>query len=180
LYFNNNSFQNLLIMKKIILLIAISLIAFSCKNETKTTETKVEEIKKEIAYASFGKEINDADALTSDRMMEHYKGLKAGDTVNAKMKGEIIEVCSKKGCWMTIDMDGENEVMVKFKDYGFFMPLNAEGDVVINGKAFVTETSVDELRHYAEDAGKSKEEIAAIIDSKFEYRFEADGVLLKE
>ncbi len=167
-------------MKKIVFLLAFGVVLFSCKNETKTTEENAEEVKKELAYASFGMEINDADALSSERMMEHYKGLKAGDTVPAKMKAKIVDVCSKKGCWMTLDMDGENEVMVRFKDYGFFMPLNAEGNVVVNGKAFVTETSVDELRHYAEDAGKSEEEIAAITEPKFEYRFEADGVLLEQ
>ena len=81
---------------------------------------------------------------------------------------------------MTIDINGKDQIMVKFKDYGFFMPLNAEGEVVMNGKAYVSETSVEELRHYAEDAGKSEEEIAAITDPKFEYGFEADGVLLKQ
>lgn len=171
-------------MKKIIFFVALGLALNSCKDQTKSTENNVQEVKEEqkqdIAYASFGMEINDADALSSERMMEHYKGLQAGDTIPAKMKGKINEVCSKKGCWMTLDMGDDNEVMVKFKDYGFFMPLNAEGDVVVNGKAFVTETPVEELRHYAEDAGKSKEEIAAITEPKLEYRFEADGVLLKE
>lgn len=168
-------------MKKTILFAALGLAFISCKNEAKTTENIVkEEIKKEIAYASFGKEITDADALNSDRMMEHYKTMKVGDTINTKMKGKIKEVCSAKGCWMTIDMDGKNEVMVKFKDYGFFMPLNAEGDVVINGKAYVSETPVEELRHYAEDAGKSKEEIATIIEAERTFSFEADGVLLKQ
>ncbi|MFP4846593.1 DUF4920 domain-containing protein [Winogradskyella sp. PE311] len=166
-------------MKKTILFIAISLVIVSCKNETKTTETKIEDVKEEIAYTSVGMQINDADALTSERMMVHYKNMKVGDTVPSKMKGKIAEVCSSKGCWMKLDMDGENQVMVKFKDYGFFMPLDAEGDVVVNGKAFITETPVDELRHYAEDAGKSKEEIDAITEPKLEYRFEADGVLLK-
>jgi len=139
-------------MKKIILFTALSLAFVACKNETKTTENQVEDIKKEIAYTSIGMEINDDDALSAERMMVHYKGMKAGDTINSKMKGKIVEVCSAKGCWMKLDMDGQNEVMVKFKDYGFFMPLDAEGDVVINGKAFVSETPVDELRHYAEDA----------------------------
>lgn len=166
-------------MKKILLFLAIGLVITSCKNETQTAETKVEDVKEEIAYASYGMEINDADALTSERMMVHYKDLKVGDTVPTKMKAKIVEVCSSKGCWMKLDMDGENQVMVKFKDYGFFMPLDAEGDVVVNGKAFITETPVDELRHYAEDAGKSKEEIEAITEPKLEYRFEADGVLLK-
>jgi len=152
-------------MKKIILFTAIILAFIACKNE--------------IEYTSIGMKINDADALSAERMMVHYKNMKAGDTVNSKMKGKIIDVCSAKGCWMKLDMDGKNEVMVKFKDYGFFMPLDAKGDVVINGKAFVTETPIEELRHYAEDAGKSKEEIEAITAPKLEYRFEADGVLLK-
>lgn len=167
-------------MKKIILFTALGLAFIACKNETQTTENKVEDLKKEIAYASFGTEINDADALTSERMMEHYKTMKVGDTIKAKMMGKIEEVCSAKGCWMSLDMNGDNEVMVKFKDYGFFMPLNAEGEVVINGKAYVSETSIDELRHYAEDAGKSKEEIAAITETQRTYSFEADGVLLKQ
>ncbi len=167
-------------MKKIVLFLTIGLALTACKNESKNTETIVEEVKEEIAYASFGMEINDADALESNRMMEHYKSMKEGDTINSKMKAKINEVCSAKGCWMTLDMDGENEVMVKFKDYGFFMPLNAEGEVVVNGKAFVSETSVEELRHYAEDAGKSQEEIEAITEPKKTYSFVADGVLLKE
>jgi hypothetical protein len=71
--------------------------------------------------------------------------------------------------------------MVKFKDYGFFMPKNIAGkEVIVNGKAFVSEVSVEEQRHYAEDAGKSEDEIAAITEVKRTYTFEADGVLLKE
>ena len=89
-------------MKKLIWIFVIGLMIVSCKNETKTTESEVEVVKDELAYASFGMEINDVDALSTERMMEHYKGLKAGDTVNAKMKGKIVEVCSKKGCWMAI------------------------------------------------------------------------------
>jgi hypothetical protein len=166
-------------MKKIVLFATLSLAFISCKNETQTTENKVVEKEKEIAYASFGMKINDADALSSERMMAHYKTMQVGDTINSKLMGKINEVCSAKGCWMTLDMDGENEVMVKFKDYGFFMPLDAEGEVVINGKAYVSETSVDELRHYAEDAGKSQEEIEAITKPERTYSFEADGVLLK-
>jgi hypothetical protein len=96
------------------------------------------------------------------------------------MKGEIVDVCPKKGCWMRLNMGHGEQVMVRFKDYDFFVPTDAKGNVVINGKAFVTETSVDELRHYAEDAGKSEEEIAQITEPKLEYRFLADGVLLNQ
>ena len=68
---------------------------------------------------------------------------------------------------------------VTFKDYAFFMPKDLSGKhVVIDGFAFVEVTSVDDLRHYAEDGGKSKEEIAAITEPKREVAFEAAGVVI--
>ena len=167
-------------MKHIFSLLLVALILVSCKQETKQNEEVTETEKQEIAYASFGKEINDADVITAAVMADKYANMTVGDSANVKMIAKVDEVCQAKGCWMKLDLSNGEQVMVKFKDYGFFMPLNAEGDVVVNGKAFVTETSVDELRHYAEDAGKSEEEIAAITEPKFEYRFEADGVLLKQ
>ncbi|MEM9680655.1 MAG: DUF4920 domain-containing protein, partial [Bacteroidota bacterium] len=128
----------------------------------------------------YGMEINDNDALSMDRMVEHYANMKVGDTVDAKMTGVITDVCSKKGCWMKLDMGEGKTVRVKFKDYGFFVPTDASGEVVVNGKAFVSETSVEDLQHYAEDAGKSAEEIAAITEPEKTYGFIADGVLHKQ
>jgi len=166
-------------MKRFLLLFV--LLAFSCKNDkTQQTNTLEAEQPKEIAYASFGSEISDADALSAEEMMMKYKNLAVGDTLEVKTVGKISEVCSVKGCWMKLDMGNNDIVRVTFKDYGFFMPLNAEGEVIINGKAYVSETSVDDLKHYAEDAGKSQEEIDAITASEMTYAFEADGVLLKE
>lgn len=171
-------------MKNILTLLLIFGLMVSCKNETKSDETKqdikTEEVSKEIAYNSFGKQITDADALSSERMLVHYDALKVGDTVNTKMKGKITEVCSKKGCWMKLDMGNDKIVRVTFKDYGFFVPLDATGEVVINGKAFVKETSIDDLKHYAEDAGDSPEQIAKITKPEVTLSFEADGVLLKK
>ena len=107
--------------------------------------------------------------------------MKTGDTVNSKMIAKVEEVCQSKGCWMKLNLEDGKQVMVKFKDYGFFMPKDIAGkEVVINGIAFVDEMSVDDQRHYAKDAGKSAEEIAAITEPKKTYSFEADGVLLKQ
>jgi hypothetical protein len=112
--------------------------------------------------------------------MIKYNEMKAGDTLMVKTTGKIQEVCSKKGCWMKLDMGDDQVVRVTFKDYGFFMPLNADGEVIIHGNAYVSETSVDDLKHYAEDAGKSQEEIDAITSPERTFAFVADGVLLKE
>lgn len=152
----------------------------SCKN--KSQEAVVNPVKVEkIEYASFGKEIIADDAVSASSMAAHYKTMNAGDSINSKIIAEVHEVCQAKGCWMRLNLDDENEVMVKFKDYGFFVPKDITGKkVIINGQAFVEEVSVDEQRHYAEDAGKSAEEIASITVPKRTYSFEADGVLVVE
>ena len=167
-------------MKQVIVVMVVMAFLSACKKDTKTT-TATQEENKEIAYQSFGAEISPEKALTVSDISQKYETLKAGDTVTVKFKGEINEVCQKKGCWMTIDIDKEQTVMVRFKDYGFFVPMNAgEHETIVEGKAFIRETSVEELQHYAKDAGKSEEEIAAITMPKRELAFEASGVLIKK
>jgi len=168
-------------MKNILKICLIfSLVFVACK-ENKTTEKDGVNAKTAINYTSFGDEISDSGMIDAKTMLEKFKSLKAGDTLAIKFASKINEVCSKKGCWMKLDLTNGKQTMVRFKDYGFFMPLDANGsEVVVNGKAYVKETSVEELRHYAEDAGKTKEEIAKITESKRTFSFEADGVLMKK
>ena len=40
--------------------------------------------------------------------------------------GRITEVCQKRGCWAVIREDDE-QVRVRFKDYGFFLPKDCAG-----------------------------------------------------
>ena len=69
------------------------------------------------------------------------------------------------------------EVFVKMKDYAFFLPQNIAGKtILLDAKVTKQETYVKELRHYAEDAGKSKEEIAKITKPKVEIRVLANGI----
>jgi len=104
--------------------------------------------------------------------------LASKDTVQATMVATVDGVCQKKGCWMTVNGGStDHEIMVRFKDYGFFVPKDLGGSrVMVEGKAFKTIVPVDELRHYAEDAGKTKEEILAITEPESSYHFEATGV----
>ena len=96
-----------------------------------------------------------------------------------RIKGKVIEVCQEKGCWMKLERDNGEKLMVKFKDYGFFMPKNIVGkEVILDGEATIKEVSVKQQRHYAEDAGKSKEEIEKIKEPKKELQFVAKGVLV--
>ena len=98
-----------------------------------------------------------------------------------KIEGEILSSCPMKGCWMKISVENDT-VLVRFKDYGFFVPKNGiEGKrTIINGNISVDTLSVAQLQHYAEDAGKSKEEIDLITEPEITISFLADGVLIKE
>lgn len=81
---------------------------------------------------------------------------------------------------MTIDKGDGTTMRVKFKDYGFFVPKDIAGKTAImEGMARMETTSVDEQRHYAEDAGKTKAEIEAITQPTRELVFEASGVIIK-
>jgi len=164
-------------MKKILIVSVCLLFVIACKeNITKVDESTNEK----LVYTSYGEKINDDNVISKELAAEKFSSLKEGDTINLKFASTINEVCKEKGCWMKLDLGKNKESMVRFKDYGFFVPLNADHkEVIVNGKAFVTEISIDQLRHYAKDAGKTEEEIAAITEPEFTYAFEADGVLMK-
>lgn len=131
-------------------------------------------------YASFGAAFTPSAILSKEQMLSKYKNLKAGDTISVAFESTINEVCKKKGCWMDVSLGKDQKSFVKFKDYGFFVPLNADNSAaIIKGKAFIDEVSVAQLKHYAKDGGKSQEEIDKILSPKVTYAFQADGVLIK-
>ncbi len=79
-----------------------------------------------------------------------------------------------------MELPNGSSMRVTFKEYGFFIPTNSQGfPITIEGVATLTETDVATLRHYAEDQGKTKEEVAAIQTPKREISFEAIGALIK-
>ncbi|MDB3862872.1 DUF4920 domain-containing protein, partial [Flavobacteriaceae bacterium] len=96
---------------------------------------------------------------------------------NTKFKAVVVEVCQAKGCWMKLDLGEDKEVMVKFKDYGFFVPKDIVGrDVIVEGEAYKEVTTIDELKHYADDLGDSKEKINAITQAEEVRTLTANGV----
>ena len=172
--------QNCKSMKKILLSIAVTVVFAACKNKSENSVEAVAEAPKST-YISIGAEIDSLEVLTVSEMNQRYAAMPVGDTSVVRFKATITDVCQAKGCWMKLDLENGQQAMVKFKDYAFFMPKDSKGkQVIVNGKAFVNEMPVDEQKHYAEDAGKSKEEVNAITQPLKTFSFEADGVLLKQ
>ncbi len=130
---------------------------FSCKNEV---------------FIGYGEKIS-----TDEKF---YKKIE-GNLGITNLSGEVISVCPKKGCWMNVKVDNDT-VFVKFKDYGFFVPKNGiEGKkVLMSGKIFSDTISVERLRHYAEDAQLSLEEIENITQPEYKINMIANGVAILE
>lgn len=170
-------------MRTSLLLSFMLLSLFSCKEEKKNVNPELAQVAETPQeYTSFGEKISAENSLTAQEMKLRYEKLKPGDTISVKFTTTVNSVCKMKGCWMTLDIPGnEEDLMVKFKDYKFFVPKDIEGkEVVVAGIAFLEETSVKDQKHYAEDAGRSKEQIALITERKRSPGFLAHGVLLKK
>lgn len=168
-------------MKKYILFfIGIASIA-SCNSIKKDQNSESSNNIVRTEYTGFGAELSLDSVYDQSVIAEKYDNLKEGDTIPITFSSTVNEVCKAKGCWMKVALDDQKETMVKFKDYGFFVPKDIDNDtVILQGKAYVTEMPVEEQRHFAEDAGKTKEEIEAITMPKKTYSFLADGVLIKK
>lgn len=167
-------------MDKIIYILLFALFMSSCKTGKSADSFAVENSQMISNYKSYGETITEEKVIGEAEMLKKFNSLNTGDTISVKFKSIVKEVCQKKGCWMQVDM-GEEQAMVRFKDYAFFMPKDIEGrEIIMDGRGFVEEMTVADQRHYAEDAGMTSEEIAAITTPKRTFAFEADGVLVPE
>lgn len=175
-------------MKNIIVgsLVVLVLMAIGCANDSGEAEVKdsqeqevaaaVEEEKPD-SLTYFGERIDEAGAMT---IAEFKSTMIEQDTAVVKVEGTINSVCQKKGCWVRMDLEDGNEMLVRFKDYGFFLPKDCSGqNAVLQGMAYTDTITVAQRKHYAEDAGKSEEEIEAINEPEIKLAFLASGVKLK-
>ncbi len=159
------TFVKTLKMKKIIAALLV-LLTFQISAQVKPAAKGV----------TYGSALNSSGAITVDAL---NKQLQNNKDFTGKVQGTVVSVCTAEGCWMKLKRTSGDDVMIKFKSHSFFVPKNILGkEVVLNGEAKVTTTSVEMLQHYAEDAGKTKQEIKKITKPKTEIEFVADGVLV--
>jgi len=101
--------------------------------------------------------------------------------IQVKVFGTIVEVCQHTGCWLTMDLGNGETIQVNMKDHEFYVPMDAAGKMVwVEGVAQRELISVELLRHYAEDAGRSQEYIDSITEDAWQYTIEAKGVIIEE
>lgn len=160
-------------MRILLIVLGLTAMLWSCEQNKPAENENVE-----IIMTKHGEDISEDNAVD----IAKFEALFAGkDSLEIKLAGNVEDVCQTKGCWMTVNMDDNNTMMVRFKDYEFFVPKDAHGKTaIIEGIASVDTISVSERKHYLEDNNASQEEIDAITEPEITYSFEATGVIIKE
>lgn len=97
------------------------------------------------------------------------------------VEGVITASCNRKGCWMQLapsDEKGAPSVRVTFKDYAFFIPLDAKGmKARAEGIAVVKTHSKEHVDHLEEEGATFKRNEDG---SALEVAFEAAGLELRK
>lgn len=121
----------------------------------------------------YGKVSEEAAPVTPDELPARL----VNNAFEGQVKGKVVEVCRAEGCWIRVQKADGSSMLVRSKDHAFLMPENIVGKtVLIEGNATVKEVSEEMRKHYAEDAGKPKEEIAKIKGPEKDVQFSARGV----
>ena len=167
-------------MKTKLFIFSSVLFLFACGNGESKEVVEVEQEEKIELGENYGPvEVDITKAISVEEMISNFEG-KEGEH-EYTFEGTLTEVCSKAGCWVNIDKGDGETFMVRFKDHFTIPTETAVGtEAFLHGVLYRDTVTVDLLRHFAEDAGKSEKEINAITEPKYELGFEADGIVLKK
>jgi len=105
-----------------------------------------------------------AGGADMDKLVSISTILKSPEDYVAKditVKGAIVSVCEKRGCWMTLASDKKFQTLrIKVRDGDMVFPLTAKGKIayatgVLVGKKLNKENAIDYLKHMAEEANEA-------------------------
>lgn len=114
--------------------------------------------------------------MTPDQVMRGEAG--QDGSMPVVIEGTLSKVCLTMGCWVEMGTTGE-PLLVMTRDHEFFVPRNAQGvRARAYGRAVAREQSVETLRHIAEDAGASADEVARITEPRTRMVFIADVIAM--
>ncbi len=157
-------------MRSIIAFTAASVLLASCAQQP------AEEV---VVYDYFG----DSAAIGTPVLTgeEVLKQLETSDSIWVTFQAPIQAICQTKGCWMEVQLDSATTALVKFKDYAFFMPMDASGETAtIAGAVKRKELSVEWLKEQARDANEPDSVVEAITQPEIRLTVMASGVALPQ
>jgi hypothetical protein len=146
-------------MKKLLAVLLLATTAFAADVITRGTA-----VSKDAKAIPLGTVLEHPDAYTKDAVV---------------VEGVIATSCTRQGCWMQLAPSAEEaakSVRVTFKDYGFFIPLDAKGmKVRAEGVTVVKTLSKADVDHLESEGAKlTRQEDGTAV----EVSFVANGVEL--
>lgn len=100
------------------------------------------------------------------------------------IKGTIVDVCKKRGCWMDISSDKEFEkIKVKVEDGVIVFPLTAKGKTAsVEGEVYAITSAVEECSNKEDHSGDEHGEECEHSKTKSEktiYQIKGLGAVIK-
>jgi hypothetical protein len=140
-------------IKFVLILIAFGAM-YSCGDvDNKYTEGKITKNLTE----TFGEKITLSDTVAISQVLAN-----AENFVDKKVliKGQVVEVCPKKGCWIDLASDKAGEqIKVKVQDDVIVFPQSAKGKIaVVEGTVKKIELTINQARDWMEHLAEEKGE----------------------
>jgi hypothetical protein len=137
-----------------------------------------------IQYMSFGEEISAEGLAIAPADLAAEPTAYANQDV--RVEGTVVSVCQQAGCWLTLENPAGEPIRVHVPkdddgEYLWTLPMDLGPRMaIVEGTAFADTLSVDEQRHYVEDAGGSQAELDAITEAQASAYVIARGILVEQ
>lgn len=157
-------------MKISILVILIVASLASCNPEP--TKLSAQENVKGLVYG---------DSVMNDNVIELTAlstAMGEEDRLDLKVKGKVDHVYPAKH-WLAMKLNNGEEMLISFEDSTLKVPATLKGkEVILDGYAYSDTLSIDDQIAYAQEAGKTPEEVAKITTPKISVLFKAKGLVV--
>jgi len=106
------------------------------------------------------------------------------DGKRVRVQGAVVDVCSKRGCWIRLASDKEFEnILFKVEDGVIVFPMDAKGKTavaegVISAKTLTVEQQIEQGKKQAEESGKPFDS-ATVKGPKTVVRIMGDGATIQ-
>lgn len=133
-----------------------------------------------LAEKTFGNGADPKQKIAISELMQHANKYE-GKVVT--VDGMVTDVCSKRGCWMTVQSDEKfKNIRIKVKDGEMVFPMSARGKTAtIKGTFNAKKLSMDEtIKFYEHKAEEKKEKFdpSSVKEAMTLYQVNATGVVI--
>lgn len=129
----------------------------------------------------YGEKLTLKETVAVSAIMEDPESYLGQDVL---IEGLVVDVCSKRGCWMEISSDKEYEkIKVKVDDGVIVFPMSAKGhSALVQGKVYKISMSEEQvhawLKHEAEEHGH-KYDPSEVTGPRIMYQIKGHGAVIK-